>query len=375
MLLVHFQRYGHTPIALMGGATGLIGDPSGKTKERKLLSRDELQHNLSSMQKQLESFLDFNSKTNPAKVVNNYDWFESIGFIEFLRDAGKYITVNYMLAKESVKKRMDSGLSFTEFSYQMLQAYDFYWLYQNMDCRIQMGGSDQFGNICTGTELIRRKIRGSAYALTGPLLTNADGSKFGKSEGGNIWLDPKLTSPYKFYQYWLNLTDADSVKIIKMLTLIDPDQIDQIIIEHEKTPHLRLLQRAIAADITIRVHSKIDFENSRTASEFLFKKGNEDKIKELSEEMLLNIFEGVPQKNVPKSLISSGINIVELLANETDVFPSKGELRRMIKNNGLSVNRKKVTSEIHQIGPDDLLSGNIIVVQKGKKNYVLIKAD
>lgn len=374
MLLVHFQRYGHTPVALVGGATGLIGDPSGRTNERQLLSREKLNYNLSSLKKQLQKFLDFDKSNNPAKMVNNYDWFKDIGFIDFLRDSGKYITINYMLAKESVKQRLESGLSFTEFSYQLMQAYDFLWLYENMDCKIQMGGSDQWGNITTGTELIRRKLQKNAYALTGPLVTNADGSKFGKSEGENIWLSAEKTSPYKFYQYWLNLADIDSEKIIKMLTLYELPEIKEIISKHQKAPHLRLLQKTVAKDITIRVHSKEDYENSKQASEILFGKGNEDQIIKLSEEMILAVFEGVPQKEISKSNIKNGIGVAELLAEKTDIFASKGELRRLIQNNGLLINRRRVTSFEHSISIKDLLKGNILLVQKGKKNYYLIKA-
>lgn len=374
MLLVHFQRHGHSPIALVGGATGLIGDPSGRTSERQLLSKDQLAHNLNCLKKQLSRFLDFKREPNPARMVNNHDWFRDIKFIDFLRDTGKYLTVNYMTAKESVRQRLEGGISFTEFSYQLMQAYDFLWLYQNLDCRIQMGGSDQWGNITSGTELIRRKLQGTAYGLTGPLVTNADGSKFGKSEGENIWLDPRKTSPYKFYQYWLNLSDPDAEKIIRMLTLLEFSQIDDIITAHRKAPHQRLLQKAVAEDITCRVHSRIDYENARQASEILFGRGREEDIQSLSRETLLSVFEGVPQKRLARKALAGGVDLPDLLVGKTGIFASKGELRRLVQNNGLLINRRRISSPDQQITSDDLLQGNILLVQKGKKNYFLIIA-
>jgi tyrosyl-tRNA synthetase len=374
MLLVHLQRSGHKPIALVGGATGMIGDPSGKSEERNLLDEKVLRYNQHCIQKQLEKFLDFECGLNSAEMVNNYDWTKDFSFLNFLRDVGKHLTVNYMMAKDSVKKRMESGsgISFTEFSYQLVQGYDFCWLYENMGVKLQMGGSDQWGNIVTGTELIRRKLGGEAYALTCPLITKADGGKFGKTEEGNIWLDPKKTSPYKFYQFWLNTSDEDAANYIRVFTLFSKAEIDRLVLEHQEAPHLRVLQKALAKDITIRVHSEEDFTAALEASEILFGKGTTETLKKLSEETLLAVFEGVPQSDLSKSEISAPLNIVDFLSEKTQIFPSKGEARRMLKEGGVAVNKEKV-QETSEITPSSLLNGKYILVQKGKKNYYLVK--
>ena len=375
MLLVHFQHSGHKPIALVGGATGMIGDPSGRSEERRLLSVEELRYNQKKIKVQLEKFLDFEKGENAAEIVNNYDWFKGVEFLDFLRDVGKHLTINYMMAKESVKQRLDKGLSFTEFSYQLLQAYDFYWLYKNKNCILQMGGSDQWGNITTGTELIRRKAAGEAFALTCPLITKSDGSKFGKSEGENVWLAADMTSPYKFYQYWLNSSDEDAVSFIKIFTLFTREEIDEMIKEHNKAPHLRILQKAVASDITARAHSKSDLETALEASEILFGKGTTETLKKISEKDLLSIFEGVPIYNVSKGEIKKGINIVDLLSVRTDIFSSKGEVRRMIQGGGLSVNKRKILSSDESVSQDEILNGKFVLIQRGKKNYFLIKAE
>jgi len=378
MLLVHLQRSGHKPIVLVGGATGRVGDPSGKTEERQLLSVEAINHNLESQKKQLMKFLDFESGENNAEVVNNYDWFENYRFLDFIRDVGKHITVNYMLAKDSVKKRLETGMSFTEFSYQLVQGYDFYWLYANKGCKLQLGGSDQWGNIVTGTELIRRKYfdegkgEAEAFALTCPLITRSDGSKFGKSEGGNVWLDPERTSPYKFYQYWLNVSDEDAVKLIKYFTLLNKEEIEDLNRRHEEAPHLRTLQKALARDVTIRVHSRDDFEMAVEASNILFGKGTTDSLKQLSESFLLSVFEGVPQFEVPKSAVEKGTGIIDFVSELTGIFGSKGEARRMLKDNGVAVNKVKV-GEDYTIKSNDLLRNKYILLQKGKKNYFLVK--
>ena len=375
MLLVHFQLCGHKPIALVGGATGMIGDPSGRSEERRLLSVEEIRFNQEKIKVQLEKFLDFEKSKNKAEMVNNYDWFKGVEFLEFLREVGKHLSINYMMAKDSVKQRLEKGLSFTEFSYQLLQAYDFYWLYKNKDCSLQMGGSDQWGNITSGTELIRRKDSGEAFALTCPLITQSDGSKFGKSEGENVWLSPGMTSPYRFYQYWLNSSDEDAVSFIKIFTLFSKKEIDEMINEHNQAPHLRILQKALARDVTIRVHSASDFEAAVEASEILFGKGTTETLKNLSEEDLLSIFEGVPMFKVLKAEVKKGINIVELLAVKTAVFSSKGEARRMIQGGGLSVNKKRIQDPEEKISSDALLNDKFILIQKGKKNYFLLKAE
>jgi tyrosyl-tRNA synthetase len=322
--------------------------------------------------KQLEKFLDFDCGENSAEIVNNYDWFREFTFLDFLRDVGKHLTVNYMMTKDSVKKRLETGISFTEFSYQLVQGYDYYYLYRHKNCKLQMGGSDQWGNIVTGTELIRRKDGGEAFALTCPLVTRADGGKFGKSEKGNVWLDPARTSPYAFYQFWLNVSDEDAEKYIKLFTLLNKDEIDQIVEEHIKQPHLRLLQRKLAGEVTLMVHSKEGLETATEASEILFGKGTTETLKKLDEVTFLSIFEGVPNFSVEKEIIESGINIVDLLAEKTDVFPSKSEVRRMIKGGGVSVNKCRVDDESHAVSSVDLLNHKYILIQKGKKNYYLI---
>ncbi len=378
MLLVHLQRCGHKPIVLVGGATGRVGDPSGKTEERQLLSVDDINHNLKSQKKQLMNFLNFDEGENKAEVVNNYDWFKDYNFLDFIRDVGKHVTINYMLAKDSVKNRLDSGMSFTEFSYQLVQGYDFYWLYKNMGCKLQLGGSDQWGNIISGKELIRRiyhdegKGEAEAFALTCPLITKSDGSKFGKSEGGNVWLDAQRTSPYKFYQYWLNVSDEDAEKLIKLFTLFSKKEIEKMVQNHKEAPHMRLLQKELAKDVTIRVHSEEDYNQAVEASQILFGKGTTETLHKLSEDVLLSVFEGVPQMEVQKADIETGVGIIDFLANKTNIFASNGEARRMLKDNGVSINKAKVMDD-YQIGSKDLLNDKYILAQKGKKNYFLVK--
>jgi tyrosyl-tRNA synthetase len=372
MLLVHFQRAGHKPIALVGGATGMIGDPSFKAEERKFLDEKTLRHNLACQKKQLEKFLDFNCGANSAEIVNNYDWFKDFSFLSFLRDVGKHITVNYMTSKDSVKKRLETGISFTEFSYQLIQGFDFYYLYQHKNCRLQMGGSDQWGNIVTGTELIRRKDGGEAFALTCPLVTKADGGKFGKSEKGNVWLDATKTTPYAFYQFWFNVSDEDAEKYIRLFTLLPREEIESITLEHKQSPHLRLLQKKLATEVTLMVHSQDGLDSAIEASEILFGKGTRETLKKLDENTFLTIFDGVPMVNIDKDLLKAGINILDLLGEKTAVFPSKGEVRRMIKGGGLSVNKVKIEDETLVIGTTDLLNDSYLLVQKGKKNYYLI---
>jgi len=378
MLLMHLQRSGHKPIVLVGGATGRVGDPSGKTDERKLLSIEDINHNLECQKNQLMKFLDFSDGENKAEVVNNYDWFKEFNFLDFIRDVGKHISVNYMMAKDSVKKRLDSGMSFTEFSYQLVQGYDFYWLYKNMNCKLQMGGSDQWGNIVTGTELIRRKTfaedgsESEAFALTCPLVTKADGSKFGKSEGGNVWLDPERTSPYKFYQYWLNVSDEDAGNFIRYFTLLPKEEVEEIGKQHNETPHLRLLQKALAKEVTIRVHSEEDYNAAVEASAILFGKGTTETLKGLSERMLLSVFEGVPQSEVRRSEVETGLQVINFLTEKTGIFASNGEARRMLKDNGVSINKAKVRDDF-VVDTSSLLNDRYILVQKGKKNYFLVK--
>ena len=369
MILVHLQRCGHKPFALVGGATGMVGDPSGKSKERNLLDEETLNHNLSSVQKQLEQFLDFDCGENSAEVVNNFDWFNGFSFLDFIRDVGKHISVNYMMAKDSVKSRLETGISFTEFSYQLVQAYDFYWLWKNKNCKVQLGGSDQWGNIVSGTELIRRKGEGKAFAVTTPLIQKADGGKFGKTESGNIWLDKSKTSPYKFYQFWLNSTDNDAKNYIKIFTLLSEDEISKLTTEHDETPHLRILQKAIAEEVTTRVHSKEDLEMAIKASSILFGSSTAEDLKSLDEDTFLSVFEGVPQFEINKSDLSAGI--LDLLAKKTQIFESKGEARRMISSNAVSINKGKITEDC-QLSEDDLLNRKYILAQKGKKNYFLI---
>jgi tyrosyl-tRNA synthetase len=377
LLLVHLQKAGHKPFALVGGATGMVGDPSGKSEERNLLGEDVLQHNLAGVRKQLEKFLDFTpGKVNAAELVNNYDWFKGLSFLNFIRDVGKHITVNYMMAKDSVKKRLDgeTGMSFTEFSYQLVQGYDFYWLYENKNCKLQMGGSDQWGNIVTGTELIRRKAGGEAFAFTCPLITKADGGKFGKTEKGNIWLDAKKTSPYQFYQFWLNASDEDAKKWIKIFTLLPKHEIDSLLIQQEAAPHERALQKKLAEELTCFVHSKEDYIFAVKASEILFGNATTEILQSLTEEQLLQVMEGVPMINISKSALESGYDFVSFLA-DTAIFPSKGEARKMWLAGGLGLNKEKVSADKTQLTFQDLLKDKYILVQKGKKNYYLVKAD
>ncbi|MDH5367120.1 MAG: tyrosine--tRNA ligase [Cyclobacteriaceae bacterium] len=373
MTLVHFQRAGHKPMALVGGATGMVGDPSGKSAERNLLSEEVLQHNLAGVKKQLEQFLDFDCGENSAEVVNNYDWFKEFNFLDFIRDVGKHISVNYMMAKDSVKSRLETGMSFTEFSYQLVQGYDFYWLYKNKNCKLQLGGSDQWGNIVTGTELIRRKDSGEAYAVTTPLIKKADGTKFGKTEGGNVWLDKKRTSPYKFYQYWLNASDEDAKNYIRIFTLKSKEEIEALEKEHNNAPHLRLLQKELGKEITILVHSEEDYDMAIKASNILFGKSTTEDLASLDEETLLAVFEGVPQTSINKADFSNTNNVTDFLSETTNqlIFSSKGEARKMIQGGGVSINKVKLTDP-NQTVETNLLQGKYLLVQKGKKNYYLI---
>ena len=376
MMLKHLQRSGHKPIVLVGGATGMIGDPSGKSEERNLLDEPTLRHNQECLKTQLKKLLDFDTDApNKAEMVNNYDWMKDFSFLGFIRDIGKHITVNYMMAKDSVKKRLSGeagdGMSFTEFTYQLVQGYDFLYLYLHNNCKLQMGGSDQWGNITTGTELIRRKTGGEAFALTCPLITKADGGKFGKTESGNVWLDPARTSPYKFYQFWLNTSDADAEKYIRIFTLFTKEETETLIAEHHTAPHLRLLQKALAKDITVRIHSEADYNAAVEASEILFGKGTAEALHKLDEDTLVSVFEGVPQFEINPGELQQGIGIVDLLAEKTNIFPSKGEARRMLKDGGVQVNKEKVNEEF-TAGPAHLLSGKYMLVQKGKKNYYLL---
>jgi len=369
MILVHLQNNGHKPIILIGGATGMVGDPSGKSKERNLLDEKTINHNLTCVQKQLEKFLDFNCGDSSAEVVNNYDWFKKEYFINFIRDVGKHISVSYMMAKDSVKSRLESGMSFTEFSYQLVQGYDFYWLWKNKNCKVQLGGSDQWGNIVTGTELIRRKAKAKAFAVTTPLIKKADGGKFGKTEDGNIWLDKNKTSTYKFYQFWLNTTDEDAKNYIKIFSLFSKKEIDNLISEHEKNPHLRLLQKSLAEDITVRVHSVDELKKAQQASSILFANSTTDDLKKLDERTFLAVFEGVPQFNVKLSDLKT--TLLDFLSVKTQIFNSKGDARRMINSNAVSVNKEKIT-ETYSLSADSLLNEKYILIQKGKKNYFLV---
>ena len=376
LILKHFQNAGHKPIALVGGATGMVGDPSGKSAERNLLDEASLQKNIEGVKAQLGRFLDFNATENPAELVNNFDWMKDISLIDFVRDTGKHITVNYMMAKDSVKKRLSSeskvGMSFTEFTYQLFQGYDFYHLYKEMDCKLQMGGSDQWGNITTGTELIRRKAQGKAYAITVPLVTKADGTKFGKTEGGNVWLDANRTSPYKFYQYWLNASDEDAEKYIKIFTFLDKEAIEALIIEHRETPHLRLLQKKIGEEVTIMTHGQEAFDNAIKASQILFGKSTSDDLKSLDQQTFLDIFEGVPQASVSKEDIDSGLDMIGALAAKTGFLNSNGEARRALKENAISVNKEKVKEDF-VISSSDIIANAYVLLQRGKKNYFLLK--
>jgi len=378
MLLVHFQRSGHVPVALVGGATGMIGDPTGKSEERNLLDEATLRKNQDGIKNQLEKFLDFQSdRKNRAIMVNNYDWMKEYSFLGFIRDIGKHITVNYMMAKDSVKKRVGSdakeGMSFTEFSYQLVQGADFLHLYNELGCRLQMGGSDQWGNIVTGTELIRRKTGGEAFALTCPLITKSDGTKFGKTESGNVWLDPEKTSPYHFYQFWLNVSDEDATKYIKIFTLLGREEIEALVAEHNKIPHERLLQKRLAGEVTLMVHSRGELDAAVEASQILFGKGTTESLMKMSENIFLSVFEGVPSFDIKKEILSEGITFTSLCTELSQVFPSKGELRRMVQGGGVSINKTKVENPDQQVTTGLLLNGKYLLIQKGKKNYYLLR--
>jgi tyrosyl-tRNA synthetase len=374
MTLVHFQRAGHKPYALVGGATGMVGDPSGKSQERNLLDAETLQHNVACVKKQLEAFLDFNSISNAAEMVNNYDWFEKMSFLDFIRDVGKHISVNYMMAKDSVKKRLETGMSFTEFSYQLVQGYDFYYLNQHHNCILQLGGSDQWGNIVTGTELIRRKAGGEAYAVTTPLIKKADGTKFGKTESGSVWLDPEKTSPYAFYQFWLNASDTDAANYVRIFTLKSKEEIEALEAEHAEAPHLRVLQKAIAEDITTRVHGAAALQTAIAASNILFGKSTADDLRSLSEKDFFAVFEGVPQASVSISDFQNGLSIVEALAAKTGFLSSNGEARRELKANAVSVNKEKV-AEDYILSTQDLINDRYVLLGKGKKNNYILRVE
>ena len=379
MILKHFQRCGHKPLALVGGATGMIGDPSGKSAERNLLDEETLRHNQECIKKQLSKFLDFDSDApNKAELVNNYDWMKDFSFLDFARTVGKHITVNYMMAKDSVQKRLNGeardGLSFTEFTYQLLQAYDFLHLYETKNCKLQMGGSDQWGNITTGTELIRRTNGGEAFALTCPLITKADGGKFGKTESGNVWLDPRYTSPYKFYQFWLNVSDEDAERYIKIFTSLSKEEIESLVTTHKEAPHLRALQKRLAREVTVMVHSEADYNAAVEASEILFGNATSEALKKIDEATLLSVFEGVPQFEVSKTDIENGIKAVDLLTEKANVFPSKGEMRKLVQGGGVSLNKEKLAAFDQVITTNDLLDNKYLLVQRGKKNYFLLIA-
>lgn len=371
VLLTHLQRAGHRPMALIGGATGRVGDPSGKTEERKFLEVETIQKNLDAQRKQLEQFLDFNCGTNSAVVVNNYDWFKDFTFLDFIRDVGKHITVNYMMSKESVKNRLETGMSFTEFTYQLIQGYDFFHLWKNEGVKLQMGGSDQWGNILTGTELIRRLGGGEAHALTAPLITKADGSKFGKSEGGNVWLDKDRTSPYKFYQFWLNAGDEDAARFIKIYTFLDRSTIDALIVDHSENPGARLLQKRLAEEVTRLVHGDEALATAIAATELLFGKATREHLERLNANDLLTVFEGVPQANISRAELANGIGIIEALSGNSKFMASNSEARRALKENSIQVNKAKV-SEAYVLSETDLLSERLILLQRGKKNYYLL---
>lgn len=378
MMLRHFQRCGHKPIALLGGATGMIGDPSGKSAERNLLDEETLNHNVACIKKQLEHFLNFNStEPNAAELVNNYEWMKNYTFLDFARNVGKLITVNYMMAKDSVKKRFNgeysNGMSFTEFTYQLLQGYDFVYLNEHKNCKLQMGGSDQWGNITTGTELIRRMTGKEAFALTCPLITKADGTKFGKTESGNVWLDRRYTSPYEFYQFWLNVSDEDAKRYIKIFTMLSKEEIESLIAEHEQAPHSRALQKRLAQEVTIMVHSKEDYEKAVDASNILFGNATSESLQKLDKDTFLSVFKGVPLFQLPKSEIEAGMPILTLLAEKTNIFPSKGEARKMIQGGGVSMNKSKIESVDFQVSADAILNGSYILLQRGKKNYYIVE--
>ena len=376
MTLIHFQRAGHKPYALVGGATGMVGDPSGKSAERNLLTEESLAQNLAGIKKQLSKFLTFGEQGNDAVMVNNADWFKNYNFLEFIRDVGKHITVNYMMAKDSVKKRLDgesgAGLSFTEFSYQLIQGYDFYYLWKNLNCLVQMGGSDQWGNIVTGTELIRKKDSGTAYAITTQLIKKSDGTKFGKTESGAIWLDAEKTSPYKFYQFWLNASDDDTKSWIKIFTLLTEEEISQLEIEHNAAPHLRILQKALATEVTIRTHSEAALDLAIRTSEFLFGNGSLDFFRTLNERLVLEIFEGIPQFDISRDELTAGIDAATLFVEHSAIFSSKGDAKKLIAGGGVAVNKEKLKDAAEKIGLDHLLNDQFIIVQKGKKNYYLL---
>lgn len=380
MTLLHFQRAGHKPFALVGGATGMVGDPSGKSDERNMLSEDTLQANLAGQRKQLERFLDFSEGPGSAEIVNNYDWVKGISFLDFLRDTGKHLTVNYMMAKESVKKRITGedreGMSFTEFSYQLIQGYDFYWLWKNRGVKLQMGGSDQWGNILTGSELIRRKAAGSAFALTTPLITKGDGTKFGKSEKGNVWLDPKRTSPYEFFQFWLNASDDDAKNYVRIFTLLDRPAVEGLEAEHTAAPHMRALQKTLARDITERVHGKEGLDAALAATDVIFGKGTIDQLKSLNDEQFLSVFvgAGVPVAEVPRDVLSAGISLIDLLSEKSKLVESKGAARKQIEQNAVSINKEKVVDVKAMVGLAQLINGRYVLLQKGKKDFCLVKA-
>ena len=379
ILLMHLQKAGHKPIALVGGATGMIGDPSGKSNERNLLDEETLKKNVNGVKETLERFIDFSTGSeNAARMVNNYDWMKDLTFLEFARDIGKHITVNYMMAKDSVKNRISSdskeGMSFTEFTYQLVQGYDFLHLFTHYDCKLQIGGSDQWGNITTGTELIRRKVQGKAFALTSPLVTKADGTKFGKTEGGNIWLDAARTSPYKFYQYWLNASDADAENYVKIFTFLDRETIDALIEEHKQAPHLRLLQKKIGEEVTVMTHGRTAYENALRASSILFGKSTANDLKSLDEQTFLDIFEGVPQAELPRNELQTGIDIVEALNEKSGFLKSNGEARRALKENSISVNKEKV-KEGFTVTSQDLIADQFVLLQRGKRNYFLLRVN
>lgn len=372
--LMHFQRAGHTPVAVVGGATGMIGDPSGKSAERNLLDEEELRFNEERVKEQLARFLDFDAGSNSAILVNNYDWFKDITLLHFLRDIGKHLTVNYMMAKDSVKSRLDTGLSYTEFSYQLLQAYDFLHLFTEVDCRLQLGGSDQWGNLTSGVELIRRKTGEQAFAITTPLVTKSDGTKFGKTESGNIYLSPELTSPYKFYQFWLNVSDEDAVKFIKIFTFLPREEIEALSTEHASQSHLRILQKKLAEEVTIMVHGREAYEKAVKASQILFGKSSTEELQALSEKELLEVFEGVPRHEISRIELQAGIPVLDFLSEKTGILPSKSEARRLVQSGGLQINKERIADILYIVKADSLLKGNFLLVQRGKKNYHLVQA-
>ncbi len=373
MLLKHFQNAGHKPILLVGGATGMIGDPSGKNAERNLLDIETIRHNQNSIKEQLKNYLDFSDLPNKAEIVNNYDWMHPLRFLDFIRDVGKHITISYMMAKDSVKKRIETGLSFTEFTYQLVQGYDFYHLWKTKHCKLQIGGADQWGNITTGTELIRRKAGGEAFALTCPLITKSDGSKFGKTEEGNVWLNPEYTSPYKFYQFWLNVSDEDAKRYLYVFTTLSNEEIKVLHESHQKEPHTRLMQKELSKQVTIMAHSEADYQMAIEASNILFGKSAVESLKKIDEKTFLQVFEGVPLFDIPKQSLEKGVNIIDLTTDLTSVFSSKGEIRRLIKENGLSLNKEKITDPAYEVTPKDLIANKYLLIQKGKKVFFLIQ--